>query len=82
MKVAAIPPDEAERIKALKELQILDTLPEIDFDDFTKLASYICQTPIAMISLVDESRHWFKSKVGLAAHMLFYKTMFSSFPTP
>ncbi|MFT4606409.1 MAG: signal transduction histidine kinase/CheY-like chemotaxis protein [Urechidicola sp.] len=67
MKVAAIPPDEAERIKALKELQILDTLPEIDFDDFTKLASYICQTPIAMISLVDESRQWFKSKVGLAA---------------
>jgi signal transduction histidine kinase/DNA-binding response OmpR family regulator len=67
MKIAAIPPDEAERIKALKEFQILDTLPEMDFDDFTKLASYICQTPIAMISLVDESRQWFKSKVGVAA---------------
>jgi signal transduction histidine kinase/DNA-binding response OmpR family regulator len=65
MKTAAIPPDEFERLQALKEFQILDTLPEIDFDDFTKLASYICQTPIALISLVDESRQWFKSKVGL-----------------
>jgi len=67
MKTAAIPPDEFERLQALKEFQILDTLPEIDFDDFTKLASYICQTPIALISLVDESRQWFKSKVGLEA---------------
>jgi signal transduction histidine kinase len=67
MKTAEIPPDEAERIKALKEFQILDTLPEMDFDDFTKIASYICQTPIALISLVDESRQWFKSTVGLDA---------------
>jgi signal transduction histidine kinase len=42
-------------------------VPEAAFDDFTKIASYICQTPIALITLVDESRQWFKSKVGLDA---------------
>jgi signal transduction histidine kinase len=65
MITAPLPSDEAGRIKELKYFQILDTVPEAAFDDFTKIASYICQTPIALITLVDESRQWFKSKVGL-----------------
>jgi signal transduction histidine kinase/CheY-like chemotaxis protein len=67
MKVAKIPENENDRLKALREYEILDTLPEMDFDDFTKVASHICGTPIALISLVDESRQWFKSSVGLDA---------------
>ena len=62
---APLPPDEAERLKMLRQYSVLDTPPEDVFDDFTQLASYICQTPIALISLVDEGRQWFKSKVGV-----------------
>lgn len=67
MKVAPLPEDEKVRLDALKNYQILDTFPEMDFDDFTKVASHICGTPIALISLVDESRQWFKSRFGLDA---------------
>lgn len=49
------------------DYQILDTLAEQEFDDLTVLASQICQVPIALITLVDEERQWFKSKVGLQA---------------
>ncbi|RZK13917.1 MAG: GAF domain-containing protein, partial [Pedobacter sp.] len=55
------------RLKALQSYQILDTLEEKDFDDLTILASTICQVPIALISLVDEKRQWFKSHTGLDA---------------
>jgi len=63
--VAYVPDNEADRLSALRGCYILDTLPEEEFDHLTALAAYICETPIALISLVDESRQWFKSKVGL-----------------
>ena len=63
---ASVPCNEAERLAALHECAILDTDAEESFDDITRLAAYICATPIALISLVDTSRLWFKAKVGFA----------------
>jgi PAS domain S-box-containing protein len=63
---APLPVNESERLKALRRYRILDTGPEAPFDDLTMLAAEICETPVALISLVDECRQWFKSKVGLA----------------
>jgi len=65
--VIAKPVNEAARIAALEKYAILDTDPEQSFDDFTLLASFVCRTPIALISLVDEDRQWFKSRVGMDA---------------
>ena len=62
-----IPSNEAERLATLKNYEILDTISEQEFDDVTLLASQICDVPIALISLVDEKRQWFKSKVGISA---------------
>lgn len=59
--------NEEERLKALEEYNILDTLPEKDFDDITRIASEICQTPIALVTLLDRDRQWFKSHHGLDA---------------
>jgi GAF domain-containing protein len=59
------PRNEEARIAALEKYAILDSDPEAAFDDLTLLASFVCKTPIALISLIDEERQWFKSKVGL-----------------
>lgn len=67
MVAAPKPIDEQARIEALEAYEILDTMPEQVFDDITYLASQICETPIALISLVDVDRQWFKSRVGLDA---------------
>jgi GAF domain-containing protein len=63
----AKPANEEARIVALDKYAILDTDPEPPFDDLTLLASFVCNTPIALISLVDEDRQWFKSRVGINA---------------
>jgi signal transduction histidine kinase len=59
-----LPINEATRLDALREYDVLDTPPEAAFDDLARLASQICGTPVAMISLVDGDRQWFKAKVG------------------
>lgn len=64
--IATAPADEATRVATLRGYEILDTEPEIAFDDLTLLASQICQTPFALISLVDSDRQWFKSKIGVS----------------
>ena len=62
---APLPDNKIERLAALHHFKILDTEPEQSFDDLTFLASYICEAPISLVSLVDEDRQWFKSCVGL-----------------
>lgn len=59
------PKNEAKRLKVLWQYDVLDTVPEGVFDELTKLAALICGAPIAMISLIDEDRQWFKSSVGV-----------------
>ncbi len=58
---------EAERLSVLQRYQLLDTLPEQDYDDLTTIAARICDTPIALVSLIDSDRQWFKSRHGLDA---------------
>ncbi len=65
MEIAPLPADEAQRLAALRRYAILDTPPEESFDQLTRFASKLCDTPIALISLIDSGRQWFKSRVGL-----------------
>ncbi len=65
MTIPFKPANEIERLQALREYSILDTIPEQDFEDITKIASEICQTPISLITLIDSNRQWFKSNHGL-----------------
>lgn len=67
MEAAPLPKNEDERLAELLSYDIIDTEAEKLFDDLTALASQICETPIALISLVDPNRQWFKSRVGLDA---------------
>ncbi len=62
---APLPTNEAVRLQALHEYRILDSLPERGYDDLTRLASHICGTPVALITLIDRDRQWLKSRVGL-----------------
>jgi GAF domain-containing protein len=59
-----VPVAEKKRLRVLWQYEVLDTVPEELFDDLTELAAQICEAPIALISLVDDDRQWFKSKVG------------------
>ena len=62
--IAAIPDNESERLEILRQARLLDTSPEEEFDILARLASLICETPIAMVTLVDKERQWFKAKIG------------------
>jgi GAF domain-containing protein len=68
MPRAPRPLSEAERLQALHDYQVLDTGREQAYDDLVALATHICDTPIALITLVDEDRQWFKARIGLAPH--------------
>ena len=65
MKEAPLPLDEHQRLEELRQYDVLDTAAEADIDDLTFLAAHICHAPIALVSLVDATRQWFKSKVGI-----------------
>jgi two-component system, cell cycle sensor histidine kinase and response regulator CckA len=67
MKHPPTSPDEKRRLEILWQYEVLDTPPEEAFDEITALAAHICEAPIALISLVDEKRTWFKSRVGVTA---------------
>lgn len=61
---APLPKNEVKRLKVLWQYDVLDTVPEEVFDNLTDLAAHICEAPVAMISMVDENRQWFKARVG------------------
>ena len=65
MNTTPLPPNEEQRLAALRRYDVLDTAPEPAFDDLTRLAASLCGTPISLISLIDAHRQWFKSRCGL-----------------
>ena len=67
MTATLAPQSEAARLGALREAHVLDTEAEAAFDDIARLAAHLCQTPVALVSLVDEGRQWFKARVGFEA---------------
>lgn len=67
MEIPRKPDNEEARLQKLEDYKVLDTLPEEQFDAITRLAAYICNTPISLVSLIDEDRQWFKSRQGLDA---------------
>ncbi|MDY7226502.1 ATP-binding protein [Hyalangium rubrum] len=65
MSAGVLPWNEKARLEALRSYEVLDTAPEPSFDDITQLAAQLCDAPVALITLVDETRVWFKSRVGV-----------------
>jgi len=65
MSSAPLPTGESERLRALHELDVLDTAPEAEFDALVKAAALVCGVPISLVSLIDADRQWFKANVGL-----------------
>ncbi|RBH48578.1 GGDEF domain-containing protein, partial [Pseudomonas sp. MWU13-2860] len=68
MKTPETPADEAKRLATLRALGVLDTAAEERFDRLTRMAKRLFRVPIALVSLVDENRQWFKSCMGLATN--------------
>jgi class 3 adenylate cyclase len=66
MKNTPIPDNDAERVSALREYQVLDSEPEIAYDEITEILAQICDCPVATIGLMDEAQEFYKSKVGFA----------------
>lgn len=65
MLKSPIPPDEPQRMRTLREYDILDTPAEAVYDDIAHVCAGVCGTPIALITLVDGTRNWFKARVGV-----------------
>jgi GAF domain-containing protein len=65
MPAADLPPDEEERLRALHDLDLLDSAPEAEFDELVRRAAEATGAPVAVITLVDEARQWFKARVNL-----------------
>src|SRR5690349_3614289 len=66
MNMTPEPKNETARLLALREHEIMDTLPEPVFDEIVHRAAALCETPIALVTLVDERRQWFKARIGFA----------------
>ena len=79
MKVAPLPPNEAERLAALRRCAVLDTAIDPAFDELTRLAAQVCATPIALITLIDGTRQWIKSRIGIDVTEVDREISFCSF---
>src|SRR5437016_8728068 len=66
MNMTPEPKNESARLQALREHEIMDTLPEPVFDEIVRRTAAICETPIALLTLIDERRQWFKARTGFA----------------
>lgn len=74
-----IPPNEEERLRELESYHILDTLPEQVYEDIVRLAAYICQTPMALVNLIDRDRQWSKARLGFTDNEVDRKLAFCSY---
>src|SRR5690606_17342962 len=65
MREPGLPENELQRLAALARYEILDTHSELQYDEIVKIAAFICGTPIALLSFIDDRRQWFKARVGI-----------------